>query len=272
MLPSKVGYSLASIVADITYLAWPRGRNNARRNMLQVLGGEIGQSTVDRLARQSLRNYCKYLVDFVLFPRLTREELEHRIHFRGWEKIETAYQEGKGVIFVTLHFGNWDLAAAAMVLHNYPLNVIVETFKFSKLNDLVVQARRNWGMKTIPMEKAARKVVEVLRRSEMLAILIDNPTIASERGVAVDFFDCVTKVPAGAATLALRTGAKVVTGGVVRLPDNTFVAIVDRCLDYQRSGNLEKDIEALTQRIMDSLENVVRQYPDQWYMFRRMWA
>lgn len=128
-LPPKVGYACATFVADIVYLAWPRGRNCARENMARVLGEGANAKTVDRLARQSLRNYCKYLVDFIRFPLLEQQDIEGRVVFHGWRHVDEALERGKGAIFIGLHMGNWDIAAAAISLRQYPLNAIAESLK-----------------------------------------------------------------------------------------------------------------------------------------------
>ncbi len=268
-LPLKVGYACASFLADFVYLTWPRGRESARENMARVLGDRADARTIDRLARQSLRNYCKYLVDFVRFPLLDQQDIEGRVAIEGWPHVDEALEAGKGAIFIGLHMGNWDMAAAAISMRQYPLNAIAESLKPKKLNDIVQGIRNKWGIRVIPMEEATKRIMGVLRKNEILALLIDRPQPIS--GIKVEFCDSLTQVPGGAATLALRTGAKVVPGGVIRLPDNTFLGFIERHIPFQRTGDLQNDIQALTQEIMDSLERMVRRYPDQWYMFRPMW-
>lgn len=269
-LPLKVGYKLADLVGDLAYLAWPEGRLYARENIRRVLGSAADQPSVHRAARQSLRNYCRYLVDFIRFPLIRRDDIQKRVIFDGWENFDLALEGGKGAIFIGLHFGNWDLAAAAIAFKNYPLNVIAETFTYPPLNRLVQEARRQRGMKVIPMEHAASGIVRALRRNEILALLIDRPS--PDDGVVVNFFASPTKVPRGPAVLALRTGARLVPGALVRLPNDTFLGIVDEFIDVNPSGDFQKDVQAITQRIMDSLEGMVRHYPEQWFAFRRMWV
>lgn len=269
-LPLKVGYGCATIVADVAYLGWRRGRINARQNMAVVLGKGADPGTVDRVARQSLRNYCKYVVDFIHFPMLKPEDIRRKVIFEGWANLDRALEGGKGAIFVGMHFGNWDLAAAAMTLRGYPLNVIAESFDPPRLNYIVQKSRIEKGLKVIPMETAATGVIRALRRNEMLALLIDRP--AGNDGVAVRFFDGTMRIPSGVATLALRTGARVITGALVRLPNNAYRVLVDEYIKFQPTGALGQDTQNLTQSIVSSLENMVRQYPDQWYMFRSIFV
>ncbi|MBI2909975.1 MAG: lysophospholipid acyltransferase family protein [Chloroflexi bacterium] len=269
-LPPAVGYRLADFVGDVAYFAWPKGRTYARSNMGRVLGSGADRRTVGRAARQSLRNYCRYLVDFIRFPLLRWEDIQNKVRFDGWENFDRALAGGKGAIFVGLHLGNWDLAAAAIAFKNYPLNVVAETFGYPPLNRLVQEARRQRGMKVIPLERAAAGVVRALRRNEVLAFLIDHPSL--EAGVRVNFFGAPIQVPSGAAVLAMKTGAKLVPGALVRLPNDTFLGWVGEFVDIRLSGDFQADVQTTTQQVMDSLEAMVRHYPDQWFAFRRMWA
>lgn len=239
-------------------------------NMAQVLGAPANVRT-RRLARRALRNYLKYLVDFLRAPALTREEVARRMTFNQWAPFDQALADGKGAIVVGLHMGNWDLGGAMLALKGYPMTVVVDTFRNARLNLLVQGTRARLGMKTIPREDAPRRVLQALRRNEALAILMDRPA-AGDSGVEVSFFGRNTVVPAGAATLALRTGARIVPAGMVRLPDDRFLGLVDRCIDYEPTGDRAADVRALTQLIMDSLARWVREYPDQWYKFQPMWS
>jgi lauroyl/myristoyl acyltransferase len=269
-LPERVGYALASLVGDLTYILWYHGRTRVRENMASVLGPGASPRTVERLARESMRNYCKYLADFLRFPCMSREEIERRVVFDGWHNMDLALQGGKGIIFIGLHMGNWDLAAAAISRRQYPLNVIAESLQPARLNTFIQGMRAALGMRVIPVEKGASRFVRALRRNEILGLLIDRPSPSN--GVAVRFFDRLTQVPSGAAALALKTGARVLTGGLVRRPDGTFLGVIHHQIPFEPAGDWQQDVSTLTQQIMSSLETLVRQYPDQWYMFRRMWV
>ncbi|MBI2865222.1 MAG: lysophospholipid acyltransferase family protein [Chloroflexi bacterium] len=269
-VPRTLGYRMASLVADLIYLVWREKRDITIENMTHVVGANGGPDAAKRLARESLRNYGKYLVDFVRFPGLKREEIVRSVTFNDWEHFDRALQHGKGMLFVGVHMGNWDLGAAFVAVRDYPLNVIAETFAHPKLNHHVQGTRSALGLRVIPMEQAARRILRVLRQNEMLAILIDRPS--PDDGVPVRFFDSLANVPAGVATIALRTGARIVPGCLVRQKDNSYLAIAERHIEYDPVGDMTQDVQALTQQIMDRMESMVRQYPDQWYMFRPMWA
>ena len=268
-LPLGLGYAFACVVGHIVYFAWPRGRTCLRRNIGYVLGNGASQKQIDEMAKGSLRSYVKYLVEFARLPDVTPDDIKKRVVFQGWDNLERALGEGKGAILVSLHQGNWDQVGAAIALRSYPLNVVAESFSSAKLNEYVQGRRREKGMKVIPMKNGVGRMVQALRRNEILALLIDIP--GADKGVGVRFFDAITQMPRGAATLALKTEARVLPISSVRLPGNCFLAMIGEYIRFQPSGQLKKDTQALTQAIMSSLEGFVSQYPDQWYMFRCMW-
>ena len=124
-------------------------------------------------------------------------------------------------------------------------------------------------MRTIPMEEAARGVFQALRSNEILGIVVDRPS--PNDGVPVRFFDAWASVPTGPAVIALRTGSPILTAVAIRKPDDSFLILAGDGVSYQPSGDHKRDIQALTQSIMISLEKLIRRYPEQWYMFRPMW-
>jgi KDO2-lipid IV(A) lauroyltransferase len=269
LLPLRVTYAATVAVAYVIYFCWPALRKSVMANMRQIVGEDADEATIRKLTKSNYRNYFKYLVDFLRFPYLSKEELEKVCHASGWEHLDAALQSGKGVIFVGFHFGNWDLAGAMLALRGYPLNVVAESFEPEKLNDLIQRYRIEKGMKIIPLETAAKKVLRALRQNEILGLLIDRPE--PQNGIPVEFFDKIAAVPGGAATLAVKTGAKLVLGYLVRLPDNTFSGLISPHLDVELTGDFTLDVQRVTQKIMDLVEECIRQYPDQWYMFRQMW-
>jgi lauroyl/myristoyl acyltransferase len=271
-LPLRQGYALAHVLSYIVYLAWPQGRNCLRENMRYVLGNDAPKREIDRLAKESFSNYAKYLVDFIRLSTVKPEDIKKRVTIQGWDNIEEALREGRGAILVGFHAGDWDMMGAAIAQRNYPLSIIGKRNLSARLNEFVRRRRLGKGMEVVPMDSMENKVgrmVQVLRRNELLAMAID--ITGADKSVAVSFFDAITKVPRGAATLALRTEAKVIPVSSVRLSDNSLLGFIGEHIHFHPSGDDRKDIQALTQRIMNSLESFISQYPAQWYMFSRMW-
>lgn len=268
LLPLRVAYWGAIAIADVLWVLYRSKRNAAIANLTQVLGDrDAGHAA----AHRSFRNYGRYLIDFVRAPKLRPEDIRTKVRFQRWDAIEEAMAEGRGVLIVLMHFGNWDMGGPALVDRGYRVNVIAQTFPDEKLNEMVVMARQVRGMKVIPAEHAALGIVRALRRNEILGILIDRPM--EDGGVEVNFFGRPTIVPAGPARIALRTGARVLPAALVRAHDSDDVteALVDLDVHVRPTGDLDRDVRDLTRRILESHERFIRAYPDQWFMFRPMW-
>jgi KDO2-lipid IV(A) lauroyltransferase len=138
--------------------------------------------------------------------------------------------------------------------------------KPARWNERVQQTRNAAGVKAIPIENGPRAMIAALRKQEGLAVLVDRPL--AEDGVPVTFFGRATRVPGGAATLALRTGSPVVPAALVRNPRGTgYVAHIGPPIVGQKGD----DASTVMQHIMSWLEGIIRRYPDQWFMFRHMW-
>ncbi len=267
VLPLRVSYTLARPAGMAAFYLWRGGRRRCIRNMLHVAAGDA--SLARRHARRSFAYYAAYLVDFLRFGALTPEELARRIDFDDWSLLERA-RTGNGIVFVTLHFGNWDLGAARIAERGIPLSVVVDTFGSRRLDELVVGSRERLGMHIIPAERLGTGLLRALRRNDVVALLIDVPQ--PETGVEVEFFGGTVAVPDGPARLALRTGAPIVTGLLPRLAPGSdrFSGVMER-VAFVPGGDRDRDVRELTQATMRSLERMLRRDPEQWYIFRTLW-
>ena len=266
-VPVQLAYRLVAWLTPLVLVLFARGhRRRATDNMRQVLGPQADPREAHRLTARAFANYGRYMVDLVRMPHLDLQEINRTIRVDGWEHVETAYTYGKGVVFATGHIGNWDMAGAAFAARGHPVSALVETLKPARWNDRVQRTRTAAGVKAIPIENGPRDMIAALRKREGLAVLVDRPL--ETEGVAVTFFGKLTRVPAGAAMLALRTGSPVVPAALVRNPlGDGYLAHIGPPIVGERGD----DASEVMQHIMSWLEGIIRRYPDQWFMFRHMW-
>jgi KDO2-lipid IV(A) lauroyltransferase len=179
--------------------------------------------------------------------------------------------EGKGTIVVTLHFGQQESGPAALAAHGYRMSVIAKTLEFDPINNLIQGFRRKLGMKIIPADKGALETFRCLARNEILGMLLDM--VDEGDGILVDFLGGRAEMSSAPARIAIRTGARIVPAVVVRdrVDDRRFRPIIDAGLRFESTGDEDEDVAALTQRIAHAFEDVVREYPDQWFAFRSVW-
>ncbi|HEX8969232.1 MAG TPA: lysophospholipid acyltransferase family protein [Chloroflexota bacterium] len=266
-VPVAIAYRLAAWATPLALSLFARAYlSRATDNMRQVLGPHADPREARQVTLAAFANYARYMVDLVRLPHLKPRELLDDVRVEGWEHVEAAFKCGKGVVFATGHIGNWDMAGAAFAARGHPVSALVETLKPERWNKRVQRTRTAAGVKAIPIENGPREMIAALRKCEGLAVLVDRP-LRSE-GVAVTFFGRATRVPGGAATLALRTGSPVVPAALVRDPrGNGYVAHIGAPIIGQKGD----DVSDVMQRVMSWLEGIIRCYPDQWFMFRHMW-
>ena len=270
-LPLRLGYRVAAVVAEICYHFFHRQRRNLNENLAWVLGSS-DRRQVDAVARRAFRNFGKFVIDFIHFPAMTRQEVRRRLVFSQWNELDEVASSGRGVLMVSMHFGVFDLGAAALAAYDYPINAIADNYGYPRLNELVHSSRAKLGMNVIPMDQVGPGVFRALKRGEILGLLIDVP--APDQTVVVDFLGAPAEVSSVPARIALRTGAWVVPAVILRGPqDDTLVRpILDvRTARYEPTGDEERDVRALTGLIMQAIEPFIREHPEQWFIFRRMW-
>lgn len=276
-IPRGARHALGSSIGAGSYLAWSSKRLVTQLNMAQVTGRPACDPYVRHLALTSWRNYGRYAADFMSFPHLDINFVEE--HLRdlseggdGWQKqVESPLQAGRGVIIATAHFGNWDVAGA-LLAHHLPLSAVAETFSDEHLNRLVQDQRKEKGIGIIPMEGSARRILRALQQNQLVAIVVDRP-VKEDQGTEVTFFGRKTYVPSGPGALALKSGAAIVPGYVWYGHHNefyvrTFPPIFPR---ESKGGQRANEVARLTQQIYDALEEMVHEWPTQWYMFRQFW-
>ncbi|MBI2723654.1 MAG: lysophospholipid acyltransferase family protein [Chloroflexi bacterium] len=271
-LPLRLGYWFGERVALICYwVIFPRQRKALNENLAHVLQSDDTRF-VASVARRTFRNFGKFVIDFIHYPVMTKDEVHRRLRFEQWDDLNAAANSGRGIIVATLHFGSWDLGAAALASLGYPVNAIAEVFRYQPMQDLVQGSRRELGMKVINQDRVGIGVFKALRRGEMLAMLVD--VASAETGIRVEFFGAPALVSSAPARIALRTNAWVVPAVVVRGPDDDLVIqpVIDVSLGgFTPTGDETRDVHELTRLIMRSMESTIRKYPEQWFIFRRMW-
>lgn len=274
-LPLRFNYWFAGLLGDAVYLTWKRHSANAVSNMRRVLGPEAPWQAVKHTARSSFRNYAKTIVDILRSPYLEGEDVRVAVPLRyGIENLLEAYNRGKGVLLVSGHVGNWEMAADVLMSYGLPVNAVADSWEPEKLDDLINGSRVRKGMNIIKLDATSlRGIFTALKKGETVSILIDRPEDEKD-GVPVQFFGETAYMPGGPGAIALKTGAALLIGYCIRRPgDKTFYGAVTPAMDYEQhlTGDKERDIQMITQMIVSTMEDIIRRHPDQWYMFREMW-
>lgn len=264
-LPACVSYSIASVIGDGIYLFWPRVRRNMSKAVAALLNKPEKGLVVRNTARRCLRNFAKYVVDTFRYAHPQPAFFENNFKITGKEHLDAALAEGKGIILVSFHLGNLDLGIKALGNAGYPINAIVENWQSNQLDAFLQNPREKEGAKLIKVKEASANLLSILKKNEILALMIDSPNCLN--GVKVKIGGKWALLPSGPAIMALRTGARVVPCGLVRTSNTKFHGIIGKPIEIQSSGNLVEDVRAVTQSTTDAIVKITSQFIDQWFVF-----
>lgn len=269
-LPLKLVYKIAVFTSDIHYLFADKDRKAVREN-LKAIFPQQSDRWISGIRLRMSRNFAKYLVDFFRFSLLDREYIERNIRLKNIYYLDEALSRGKGVIILTAHLGNWELGGVVAALLGYPLWTVALPHKDRRVDDFFNFQRESKGMKVIPLGRAVRQCLNILKENKAIALAGDRDFTA--KGMVVDFFGRPTFLPEGPAAFSLKTGASVVPGFMVRNKDDTFTLSFEKALEFSPpSNNKNKDLKERILQCNVIIESYIRKYPDQWYMFRRFWT
>jgi len=257
------------VVGDIWRMLDRRRRTITRHNLRMVFGGTKSVEELNRIEKEVFRNIAQTAVEFVQIPMLTSEKAYDIITTEGREKLDDSLRKGCGVVLFASHFGNWELMAAAGARIGYKISAVARPIDDPDVDKIVREIRESSGMQIIPRRVSALGIVRKLKRNEMVGILGDQNTRI--QNVFVDFFGIKAATTPGPAMLALRTGAVLLPLFMVREGQGKHSLIVEDPIEIVRSGDLDADVLATTQKCADILEEYIRNYPSQWFWVHRRW-
>jgi len=270
-VPLSLAYHVSRPIADIFYWVWTSKREAARRNYARMLDTSPDDKRVERLTRSSFRNFGKYIVELLHVQGWSAGRLDRLVVRYGEEHFEEARRYGRGIIFASAHMGSIEVGSALVLLEGFRITSVMARLRPKLLMDWIVLCRAKMGVTLLQTAGTGRQLLRVLRRGEMVALVVDIGYRNNDGGVPVNFLGHPTYFPAGLARLARISGAPIIFGTAVRLPGNRFAAYASPPILADRSDDAEADIRNTTQRVVDIFEDFVRRYPDQWYVFRDMW-
>jgi Kdo2-lipid IVA lauroyltransferase/acyltransferase len=255
---------LARFYAALLDLAIPRLRRTAMRN-LELAYPE--KSTAERraIADEVFRSIARLIWVFARFPNLNRQNISRWIRYEGLEHYLEAKKAGRGILFATAHFGNWELSAFAHALMTEPMHIMIRPLDNPDIDRLVETRRQLSGNRLIVKWDAARAVLRALHQNEAVGVLIDQNT-SLEEGVFVDFFGTPACANTAFAKLAAKTGAAVIPGFAVWVEaEKRYV------LKFHPPLDISGDPAADTRSLHAVLERVIREHPGQWLWIHRRW-
>ena len=242
-----------------------------RAHMRRVLGPGATEETIEDTAQACFAVYGRYWAEAFRISTLSRAELDAGMEWEGLVHVEHALQKGNGAMLTMPHIGGFDWGGAWFAASGYDTTVVAESLEPPELFAFFKTLREGFGLEVVELgdAAAASAIVRRLRSNGLVGLVCDRDIAGN--GAEVDFFGYPTTIPAGPATLALRTGAAVLPCAVYFEDDGMHRGVVRPPLDVSRTGSLRDDVQRITQDMATEFENLIRLAPEQWHVLQANW-
>lgn len=269
-MPVAAQNAAARAVGAASAVGSGQKRRVVARNLQRVLGRTLSAAERRRRVAKTFEWYTRYYAESFRLPNVPAAEIDQGFGYEGFGEIAGAVERGRGPILALPHLGTWEWAAWWLALvPKYKVTAVVEPLEPPELFEWFVGFREGLGMNIVPLgPDAASTSIQALKQGQVLCLLADRDIQGN--GVVVEFFGERTTLPAGPATLALRTGSPLIPSAVYWRGD-TRHAICTPPLDTRRHGRLREDVARVTQDLARDFEYLISQAPEQWHMLSPNW-
>lgn len=248
-------------------LIWRLSKKHRARSLWNLAHAfpELSDDERKALAIRSLEHFGIVTTDFFRMCHMTNDQICQSMTVEGQSNLDQALEAGKGVVLITGHFGNWERLSAWITIAGHKLSVVARDVSDSALNQMVNELRSRTGTEVIARGNAARPIIERLRQNQLVGILPDQN--ADE--AYLPLFGMPAGTVLGPGVIAERTGSPVVCCWCVRTGVGQYRMIIEPALQPTVSGTQKG--EAMMIAIHGALENIIRQYPEQWLWIHDRW-
>ena len=268
LLPMRVVRRCGAALGRLAYALDAAHRRIALENLAAAFPSRPERER-RMLARAMFAHFGSLLLELLKFGTYTPDQMHAAIDVEGEERARQAYQQARGVLFFTGHFGYWEIQAIVEPLHGHPISVLARPLDNARLNEMLERIRTRTGNSVIYRQGAVRKILRELAANHGVALLIDQH-LHTPDAIYVDFFRRPAATTSALAALALRTGAPVIPVFALPLPRGRYRLVYEHPVDPPQTDTPDA-VREFTQRCTDVLEMYVRRHPELWLWMHRRW-
>lgn len=268
MLPHSIALSLGGNLGRMVFLLSGKRASKAVCRCSKILGCSL--AVARDIVAKSYINLGRSLAEFLSLSSL-RDRIDELVTVHDIENLNDALAYGRGVILLTAHLGNWELAAAYLGLKGYPMKAIGADQRDPRITQLIADIRSSCGVETIGKGFDLRGAIRCLREGNILGVLLDQD--AKDKGIVAPFLGQPASTPYGPIKMALKMRSPMVPLFIIRRKDNVHH-------DLYFLPSLEESVENFYERPLeenvcicnDILSDWISRHPEQWLWLYPRWA
>ncbi len=267
-LPLNFSLFLGRRLGDLIYLFDSRHLASAYSNIKKIEADKFDYRSSAKITRKAYQAFGQNLIEISFIPRINKKYLQKYIHIENKDYIQQAFNRGKGVIFLIVHEGNWELSNIICANLGFPFVLFVRDQGFPRLNKLLNAYRLKQGAKVIHKQTGLKELIGVLKDNQSIGMTVDQ---GGKSGQIVEFFGKQASMSVGAVKLALKYDCSIIPVFYTRIKGPYVKVILNSVFKVTRSDNPENDLGDNLQRLINIYENYIRQYPYEYLWTYKIW-
>jgi KDO2-lipid IV(A) lauroyltransferase len=268
-IPLGPGRYLGTALGQLAFSVVRLRRKVTLENLRQAFPELPSRRERIKLGARCYRHLGCGLVEFCHFPRLNRDRLSELLDIQGLDFLRQALRGGRGAILLSGHFGAWELLGPAFALNGFAVDLFVRSQKNPFFDDLMNRHRSGVGADIIRSSRTPRAILRSLQQNRLLVMLADQD--GGRDGIFIPFMGRPASTAPGVARFALRAGAPILMGFIVRQPDKRHRLIIEPPMERATGEGPQEDLHQILQVYTWNLEAHIRAHPHQWFWPHRRW-
>jgi KDO2-lipid IV(A) lauroyltransferase len=271
LLPLEWALWIGRSLGQAAFWLVPGRRRVALRNLETAFQHEKTPRELEEIAFRTFANLGMTFVEFLRMPALHVDYYHSHSRVEGWNHLNRALEAGRGVIALTFHFGNWEIAGLGASFFGYPIAALAQRVRNPWMDRYIKKTREAGGVTILPKRGVSRQVIDHLRRGEIVAIFVDQRERKKSQ-VLVDFFGKKASTTPSPVVFSLRTGAPMIPIFTIRERNSHHHVIIGEPIVPETTGDMAQDLQRNTEAYTRVLESMVRKYPDQYFWLHHRWG
>ncbi len=268
--PRKIESLFIKGLARLIYFLDAKHRHIARVNLDLAFGDEMDEAKKSEIVKKTYENLLFNLADFVRNQGISKEELLKKVRFENAQIADEAKKSGRPIVFITAHYGNWELISLAMAARFGPLSVVGRPLDSPVMDEILRKNREQLDIEMIPKKGAMKSLIKALKSGRNVGLLVDQNTAENE-GLLIDFFGKEARHTPAAAILAKRMDAVVIPAFITTDDRETYTVTVYPPLEIDKTLEKEEAIAKNVQAQAKVTEEAIRKKPDEWFWLHQRW-
>ncbi|MFA5117617.1 MAG: ELM1/GtrOC1 family putative glycosyltransferase [Candidatus Omnitrophota bacterium] len=267
-LPKRVSLALGRLLGTCVFYCDGKHRQRVYANLKSAFGAQRSPGELFRLAHDFYRSFGQNLIEIFFIPQVDRKYINRYIRFEGLGHIQESLQKGKGLIFLGIHEGSWELSNILSANLGVPFHMFVNDQKMPRLNRLLNSYRSQKGCSILQRKNEIRQLIEILKRNQAVGMTLDQ---GGKAGVEVSFFGKGASMSSGAVRLALKYGVAIVPVFFTRVAGPVITVFIEPAFALKETGDLDADIRDNVQALTHVFEKYITRYPQEYLWIYKIW-